>query len=144
MNANDPRLEEQLDRLVPLTAVENDWEKIVRGARKRTRRKRGVQLGALAAAFLIGVSPVGGAIAGGVADFSAWLRGEPGSAAAESDQEAFDRANSRSWAGFPAGTDLRSLIRTEVGGDNSSFSASGLATRSAYASSGADLLGALR
>lgn len=116
MTTLDPRLEEQFDRFVPDAAVEGDWEAIVRGARRRARRRRLVQLGTVAAVFVLGASPVGGAIAGGVADFSAWLRGEPGSPAADSDQQAFERSNSRSWAGFPQATKLRSLIKTEVGG----------------------------
>lgn len=116
MTTLDPRLEEQFDRFVPDAAVEGDWDAIVRGARRRTRRRRLVQLGTIAAIFVLGASPVGGAIAGGVADFSAWLRGEPGSPAADADQQAFERANNRSWAGFPQGTKLRSLIKTEVGG----------------------------
>ncbi len=40
MNGLQPGLQEQLDRLVPVTAVEADWETIIRGA--RTRRGAGV------------------------------------------------------------------------------------------------------
>jgi hypothetical protein len=112
----DPRLEEQFDRLVPAAAVNADWQSIVQRAIRRTRRRRLVQLGAVAAALILAASPVGAAIFDGVNDFSAWLRGEPGSPAPESDQRAFERSNSRSWAGFPRGTKLRSLIETEVGG----------------------------
>jgi hypothetical protein len=117
MNKLDPYLEERIDRLVPAAPVQGDWAAIVSGAGRRSRRRRLVQLGTIMAAFMLGVSPVGGAIADGVADFSAWLRGEPGSPAADSDQQAFDRSNSRSWAGFPQGTKLRSLIKTTVGGN---------------------------
>jgi hypothetical protein len=117
MSTLNPRLDDQLDRLVPAAAVEGDWEAIVRSARRRSRRRRLIQLGAIAAAFVLGVSPVGGAIADRAADFSAWLRGEPGAPAAESDQHAFDRSNSRSWAGFPRVTKLRSLIKTTAGGN---------------------------
>jgi hypothetical protein len=96
--------------------VDGDWDTILRTAERRARRRRLTGLGVVAAALVVGVSPVGGAIADGVADFSAWVRGEPGSPAAESDQKAFDEANRRSWAGFPPGTELRRLISTTVAG----------------------------
>jgi hypothetical protein len=112
----DPRLAERLDRLVPERPAVGDWDTIVRGARRRARRRRLVQLATAAVAFALGVSPVGGAIVRSVGDFSAWLSGEPGTPAAESDQQAFERSNDRSWAGFPPGTELRSLIKTDVGG----------------------------
>jgi len=109
-------LESTLDRLVPVAPVDGDWSTIVRAAGRRTRRRRLATVGVVAAALVVGVSPVGGAIADRVADFSAWLRGEPGTAASESDQAAFDEVNSRSWAGFPPGTKLRRLISTSAGG----------------------------
>jgi len=116
MSAPDPHLAEQLDRLVPETAMTSDWHAVVRGATRRRRRRRVVQLATAAAVFALGVSPVGGAVAHGVGDFSEWLSGEPGTPASESDQQSFERANQRSWDGFPPGTELRSLIKTTAGG----------------------------
>jgi hypothetical protein len=71
-----------------------------------------------AAAFIlvaVAASPLGGAIARGVSDFSAWLSGEPGQPASEAEQRAFEQANARSWAGFPGGPQLRRLIRGRAG-----------------------------
>jgi hypothetical protein len=116
MTSVDPRIAEQLDRFVPETAVVGEWETIISVAKRRSRRRRLVHVVTVGAVIALGVSPVGGAIAGRVGDFSSWLRGQPGTPASTSDQQAFDRANDRSWAGFPQGTKLRSLIRAEVGG----------------------------
>ena len=111
MSTHDSSLGTTLDRLVPELDVSGDWEAVLRGAGRRTRRRRRVvALGVAVAALAIGVSPVGGAIADGVGDFSAWLRGTPGTPASSTDQEAFEQANGRSWAGFPPGTELRKLI----------------------------------
>jgi len=116
MNDRLSTLESTLDRLVPVAPVDGDWSAIVRAAGRRSRRRRLTAVGVAVAALVVGVSPVGGAIADGVGDFSSWLRGEPGAPAAESDQAAFDEANSRSWAGFPPGTKLRRLISATAGG----------------------------
>lgn len=62
------------------------------------------------------LSPVGGAIARGFGDFSAWLTGSPGEPASEAEQRAFDEANERSWMGFPDGPKLRRLIVAEAAG----------------------------
>jgi hypothetical protein len=121
------RLEEPLqdcfERLVPAPGrEESDWEEVVLRATRlpdRRRRWRPVMLAALLiVAVLVGavVTPLGRALAAGLGDFSAWLRGEPGDPAALSDQAAFERANQRSYAGFPRGTQLRRLIETEVNG----------------------------
>ena len=46
------------------------------------------------AAVAIGVAtPLGAAIGRGLADFSAWLTGEPGTPASESEQREFEAAN---------------------------------------------------
>ncbi|MCZ7588690.1 MAG: hypothetical protein M5U27_07505 [Gaiella sp.] len=116
MNDRLSPLESTLDRLVPVAPVDGDWSAIVRAAGRRMRRRRLTTVGVVVAALVVGVSPVGGAIADRVADFSTWVRGEPGTAASEVDQAAFDEANSRSWAGFPPGTKLRRLISTTAGG----------------------------
>jgi hypothetical protein len=78
MSTHPSSLESVLDRLVPMTDVDGDWSRIVRAAGRRTRRRRrGTALGVAAAALVVGVSPVGGAIADRVTEFSAWVRGEP-------------------------------------------------------------------
>ena len=85
----------------------------------RRRRRRLLASVALAAAALValGASPVGGAIARGFGDFSAWLTGSPGEPASEEARSAhFDKANKRSWMGFPDGPKLRRLIVTEAAG----------------------------
>lgn len=116
MTEFDARLAEQLERLVPPAEGPDDWQAIVRAAGNRRRRRRLVQLGTVLALLAVVVSPVGAAVVHGIADFSAWLRGQPGSPAAEADQQAFERSNSRSWGDFPEGTKLRSLIKREIDG----------------------------
>jgi hypothetical protein len=116
MSTHDSSLATTLDRLVPERVVRGDWDAVVRAAGRRARRRRLVALGVAVGALAMGVSPVGGAIADGVGDFSAWLRGTPGTPASDADQEAFEQANRRSWAGFPPGTKLRKLIATTVAG----------------------------
>ena len=86
------------------------------GSSVRRRRRRLVLVFAGAALFALGVSPVGGAIARGFGDFSAWLTGSPGEPASESDQRAFDAENERTWARFPDGPELSRVITTEAGG----------------------------
>lgn len=81
-------------------------------------QRRHLAAAALAALVVLAlaVSPVGGAIARGVSDFSAWLTGSPGEPASESEQRAFEAENERSWGGFPDGTELRRVITTEAAG----------------------------
>jgi hypothetical protein len=108
----DPAIRDRLDRLVPEPAETGDWRALVGRARKQRVRRRVTIVLAVVALAAVAVSPVGGAIAGGIGDFSTWLSGDPGSPAAPDDQAAFERA----WSEFPPGTELRSLIRTSVGG----------------------------
>ena len=126
MTSLEERLREELDAIVPPPAdAPMSWEDALRRAERapgRVRRPlvtrgRGVAL-ALAAATLVvlALSPVGGAIAHGFGDFSAWLTGSPGEPASEAEQRAFDEANERSWMGFPDGPKLRRLIVTEAAG----------------------------
>jgi len=86
--------------------------------RSRVRRPRRLAALVFAAAALLALalSPVGGALARGLGDFSAWLTGNPGDPASESDQRAFDAENERTWARFPDGSELRRVIVTEAGG----------------------------
>lgn len=121
MSELDEPLRGRLERLVPTPGREElDWEDtLLRAGRLPSRSpRRGRLTLVLIAVALVAVvaTPLGGAIANGVGDFSAWLRGEPGQPAAPADQEAFDRSNERSFAGFPRGTQLRRLIETEVDG----------------------------
>jgi hypothetical protein len=81
------------------------------------RRPATLALAGFAAAVLVAAAtPVGPAIAKGIGDFSAWLTGHPGKEAPASEQRAFDATNGHSWASFPKGTQLRELIRANVGG----------------------------
>ena len=61
-------------------------------------------------------TPLGAAIERTLDGFSAWLTGEPGTPASEQEQNAFDQANARSCAAFPAGTELRKLLVTRSAG----------------------------
>jgi len=81
------------------------------------RRRRLLALAvAVAALVVLAASPVGGAIARGFGDFSAWLTGSPGEPASKSAQSAFDTENERTWARFPDGSELRRVISTEAAG----------------------------
>jgi hypothetical protein len=55
------------------------------------------------------------AIASSIGGFSNWLTGEPGTPAPPGAQQAFANGT-RSWAGFPSGTQLRQLAQATVGG----------------------------
>jgi hypothetical protein len=115
-----------LEVLVAPFDDQGDWEGIlaqalaVDAAERRTRRPLWrrprvvpvVGVCALVAAGLATVAlatPLGSAIAHGIGGFSAWISGEPGSPAPKGAQQAFDKANARSWLGFPSGTQLRLL-----------------------------------
>jgi hypothetical protein len=114
----DDTLRSELNRLVPIDS-RRDWAEVVaRSGLKRERARRWWALGAVIviAAVAIGVAtPLGAAIGRGLDDFSAWLTGEPGTPASESEQREFEAANARSWLGFPRGTKLRHLITDEAG-----------------------------
>ena len=69
----------------------------------------------VAAAAVAVATPVGSAIARGFDGFSAWITGEPGTPASQSEQQAFQKENVRSWSSFPAGTKLRRLIESKTG-----------------------------
>lgn len=109
-------LRAELDRLVPVSAGPN-WDEVLQlagrrneaGWRRRTRSAAIVVAVAGAVTALALATPLGAAIARGVSGFSTWISGEPGSPAPKADQQAFARANARSWLGFPAGTKLRLL-----------------------------------
>jgi len=92
---------------------DSDWNDVlVRRPSRRTRPRALLVAAAVVAALAIVAlaTPLGAAIVDGVGGFSAWITGQPGSPVSKPEQRAFDRANSRSWLGFPAGTKLRRLI----------------------------------
>jgi hypothetical protein len=120
----DERIKQELEQLVPMPhAARHSWEDALQRAELRPRTRRRVtmrRLGALAFAALflgsLAASPVGGAIAGGIGDFSEWLRGEPGEPATEEAQRRFESENARSWAAFPDGPQLRRLAMVQSAG----------------------------
>jgi hypothetical protein len=114
----DDTLRSELEQLVPRDS-RRDWAQIASAAglkRERARRWAFVAAASLAAAGVLAVStPLGSALVRGLDDFSAWLSGEPGSPASETDQREFDEANARSWLRFPEGTRLRELASFRSG-----------------------------
>jgi hypothetical protein len=113
----DDTLRSELHRLVPVDS-RRDWNDVAARAglkQGRVRRRWAVGAAVVVTAGAIGAfSPLGAALVGTIDDFSAWLTGEPGTPASESEQEAFDAANARSWLGFPKETRLRHLISTKA------------------------------
>ena len=109
----DPRLKDELERAVPVPDDSGrDWDDVLARTRTRAPRRRAVAVAAAAAAALV----TGAALGASSDGFQAWLRGEPGTPASESEQAEFERATERSWAAFPDTPRLRRLISTEVGG----------------------------
>ena len=110
------------ERLSALAVPHDDsnWEDVRRRALgqplERGGRFRGrcaLLIAAIAAALMLVVRFALAATLGG---FSGWLSGKPGSPASHTEQQAFQRANARSWASFPSGTKLRRLIVTRAYG----------------------------
>ena len=110
------------ERLSALAVPHDDsnWEDVRRRALgqqlERGGRLRGrcaLLIAAIAAALMLVVRFALAATLGG---FSGWLSGKPGSPASHTEQQAFQRANARSWASFPSGTKLRRLIVTRAYG----------------------------
>ncbi len=119
----DAVIVDELGRLAPLDGFEGaDWADVLRRANAgrvpsaQRKRRMVIALSFALIVLAVAVSPLGAAIGRGFADFSNWLTGSPGRPASSAAQRAFDRANARSYAGFPAGTQLRSLIRTQRDG----------------------------
>jgi hypothetical protein len=112
-------LKDELDRLTPVPGPA-DWSQVLtlagyREARAGRRWALALVVFAATAGVIVAVAvatPLGAAIANGLGGFSAWVTGEPGSPAPKTAQQAFARANARSWNGFPAGTQLRRLLTT--------------------------------
>lgn len=115
----EPLIESSFARLFPEPAVAADWDGVLdRAGMAAQRRRRNLVALAFAVAVIVAVvaSPLGAGIAHSLGDFSDWLRGEPGKPASQAAQQAFDRANQKSWTGFPKGTRLRELITTSNDG----------------------------
>jgi len=113
----EERLRSELHRLVPVDS-RRDWAQVVQSAglaRERAHRRWATGAAVIAAAAGLAIStPLGAALVRSIDDFSAWLTGQPGTPASDSEQQAFENANARSWLGFPKGTQLRHLISTEA------------------------------
>jgi hypothetical protein len=116
-----PAVRSALEALAPpFEHVPAHWEDALRrGAEppQASSRRRVIAI-ALAVGAIAGLaaSPFGQAmVEGTVSRLASWARGEPGEPASDEQQEAFQRANAASYASFPAGTKLRSLIRQESG-----------------------------
>lgn len=118
----EPLIVSGLDRLIPLPSGERaNWQEVLSAAgvkpRPRPTRRRFVMVVAVLAAVgaVVVATPVGAALGHGLDTFSSWLTGSPGTPSSPAEQRAFDRAT-RSWDGFPGGTKLRRLVRTQTGG----------------------------
>jgi hypothetical protein len=120
MNDVDALARAEVAALLPIpSGVRPDWEDVVRRARPGRRRlSRAAVLVATAGtlAVVVAASPLGAALVRTFDDFSAWIRGEPGRPASPAEQQAFQEANARSWAGFAPDAKLRRLLETEVSG----------------------------
>jgi hypothetical protein len=120
MTEHELVLRQLLGSLVPNRAETPEWDDVLRRARvERTRatRRRALAVALVAVALAgLAMSPLGTAIADGVGGFTDWIRGEPGVPATPTEQQAFERANERTWVKFAAGTQLRRLVSTEVSG----------------------------
>ena len=116
----DPSVARMLDRYTWPTERSTDWQDVLgRSDLVEPRRKRRTLLLAAALLALLTLAlatPLGGAIRRSVSDFSDWLAGTPGAPVSVEEQQAFDKANQKSWAGFPGSPQLRRLQRTEVDG----------------------------
>jgi hypothetical protein len=115
----EPAVARALEQYAPLGTDEADWQALVRAAHRPERKRRFALAFAAsvgAAAVLATATPLGGAIANAVSDFSAWVAGTPGTPASDKEQRAFDEANARSWVAFPGSPKLRQLIHLDVDG----------------------------
>ena len=120
----DPRLREELARLVPPPDDAGaDWNEVSRRLERpdrrrpdrRVRRLSALALAVTAAVGVIAATPVGGAVGRGIGDFSAWLRGDVGSPASGEEQREFAE-DSRTWGGFPDTPKLRRLLAHRADG----------------------------
>lgn len=119
----------QLSKLDPLPAtLSGDWDNVLarvqwpaQTRRERLRlRPRRLALVVVIAATLFTITsvatPLGATIERSFNDFSNWISGSPGAPVSPEAQQKFERQYERRWNGFPKGTQLRELLRTEVAG----------------------------
>jgi hypothetical protein len=111
----------EIEPLLPLPAgAVASWDDVLRRAapvRRYPRMRIAVVLAVAAVAAALAVAtPVRSAIGAALDDFSAWLTGTPGKPVSKSEQQAFERANARTWAAFAPGTKLRRLLTTGSSG----------------------------
>jgi hypothetical protein len=114
-----PAVRSALEALAPpFDDARPDWEDALR--RGAAPPQRPVRRRAIAVAVAVGVlaglaaTPFGQAmVEDTVSRLASWARGEQGEPASTEQKEAFRRANAASFASFPEGTELRSLIRHE-------------------------------
>jgi hypothetical protein len=121
MSELDVLIRAEIEPLLPLPRLAvPSWDDVVRrahGDRPRRWVPFAAAVAALAAAALLAVAtPVGSAMAGVLDDFSAWLTGNPGAPVSQSEQQAFEQANARTWTHFAPGTQLRRLLTTSASG----------------------------
>jgi hypothetical protein len=109
----DTLIREELEPLLPLPAGNPAWDDVLRraGARRPMARRRLLLAVALLAAILATV-----ATAAVLDGFSSWLSGMSGSPATQSEQQAFEQADARTWTKFAPGTQLRRLLETSASG----------------------------
>jgi hypothetical protein len=121
----EPLIRNEFARYDPLPAsLDADWDDVLARVRSPRRSRRfswrplQVALAGIFAAITIAslATPLGAAIGRTFDGFAAWISGSPGTPASPEAQQAFERANARSWAAFPAGTQLRKLIETTASG----------------------------
>jgi hypothetical protein len=114
-----------LELLVEERPVTPDWQTIIRRASveplsvpsgEPIAKRPGWRVAIAVAAAVVAILAAT-AFATGLADrFSAWITGKPGSPAPASVQQGFSSRNRVSLAAFPAGTQLRLLLRQHVSG----------------------------
>jgi hypothetical protein len=125
----EPLIRDEFTTLDPLPrGAEGDWQDVLNRVQHRPRRRpwivrrwgagsawRPVQIAITAVvALAVGsvTTPLGAAVGHTFEGFSAWITGAPGVPASPEAQRAFEKANARSWASFPPGSELRKLIET--------------------------------
>jgi hypothetical protein len=115
----DSLLRSELDRLVPIDS-RRDWDAVAAGAglrRQHQMRRWTMAAAIIVLAALVGLgTPLGAALVRSLDDFSAWLTGQPGTPASQTEQQAFEEANARTWLHFPKDTQLRHLISAKADG----------------------------
>lgn len=123
----EPLIREAFVSLDPLPpGATGDWQDVLGrvqpapGTRRRPILSGRVLQVAVAVAVAVAIAsattPLGAAIGRTFDGFSAWITGSPGTPASPRAQQAFEKANARSWVGFPPGTRLRKLIETRASG----------------------------